>query len=516
MKHEIQALQTFRYNNMPQPESAMSLSEVASIFHRRRWLIAGIFTGVFLTVALVTFLMPPIYVTSAKVLIKKERAESMVSPSEDTKMVMKTEVSEEALNSEAEIFLSTPLLSKVAKSNGLDQRILEKRDSDLPVDSSVIMSIAIGRLKAALSAEPVPKSSIIKVSYESNDARLATTVVNDLCHFYVDRHLEVHKNSGAYSFFSEQANALHQKLQKCETGLSDFEAKHGIVAIDQQRQLSLQQLADYEVQLNTAKTNAQQAAEKVEFLIKEIAMTPENIQSQSRSAYNTVLNAMRKELLSLQAETQKMLAKLQPNSKEARDLKARIAQLEGAIRREETSPSPTIMADVTRAIVDYSAQLTQARSSIRGFMVQEKALSQAIQRLKTQIADLEAAALTHQALVREWELAQSNYLLYVKKQEEARISEALDKEKFANVSVIEPAIVPLSPARPNKMLNLAVGFIFALMASFGTAYGMSFFDSSIRSKRDIEYHLSVPVIAAIPESNGQAKLLQESGSFDQF
>jgi uncharacterized protein involved in exopolysaccharide biosynthesis len=430
-------------------------------------------------------------------------------------MVVKAEVSEEALNSESEIFLSTPLLQQVVKSCGLDKIILEKKADDVPADSTIIMAIALAKLKSALTAEPVPKSSIIRVSYESNNPKLAAAVVNDLCRFYVDRHLEVHKNSGAYSFFRDQADVLHQKLKTCEQNLREYEAQHGIIAIDQQRQLTLQQLATYEAQLNSVKANAQEASERIEFLASEISKTPQVIQSQTRTAQNAIIDAMKKDLMAEQAESQKKLEKLNPNSKEARDLKTKIATQEAAIRREETTPSPTITADVTRTIIDYSTQLTQARASVRGFAVQEKMLTQAIGRLKKQINDLEASDLTHQGLLREWELANTNYLLYVKKQEEARISEALDEEKFANVSIIEPATVPLSPARPNKVMNLAMGFVFALMASFGTAYGMSFFDSSIRTKRDIEYHLNVPVIAAIPESNGQAKLLQEN-SFDQF
>jgi len=513
MKYEIQ---TLRYNTPQSPQdNSMSLSEIASIFHRRRWLIVGIFGGVFMTVALVTFLMAPTYVTSAKVFIKKERAESVVSATEDTKMVVKAEVSEEALNSESEIFLSTPLLQQVVKSCGLDKIILEKKDGDVPADSTIIMAIALAKLKSALSAEPVPKSSIIRVSYESANPKLAAAVVNDLCRFYVDRHLEVHKNTGAYSFFRDQADVLHEKLKTCEINLREYEALHGIVAIDQQRQLTLQQLSLYEAQYNAAKADGQEASEKVRFLTSEIASMPRFIHSQSRSAHSAILDEMKKELMAEQTDTLKKLEKLNPNSKEARDLKTKLATLEAAIRREETTPSPTITADVTRTIIDYTTQLTQARSSVRGSAIQEKMLSGAIGRLRKQIDDLEEADLTHQGLMREWELANTNYLLYVKKQEEARISEALDDEKFANVSIIEPATVPLSPARPNKVMNLAMGFVFALMASFGTAYGMSFFDSSIRSKRDIEFHLNVPVIAAIPESNGQAKLLQEN-SFDQF
>jgi capsular polysaccharide biosynthesis protein len=66
--------------------------------------------------------------------------------------------------------------------------------------------------------------------------------------------------------------------------------------------------------------------------------------------------------------------------------------------------------------------------------------------------------------------------------------------------------------RPNRKLNLAMGFLLALFVSVGTAFGLSYFDNSIRTGSDIERQLNIPVIVAIPEGEWMPRLLEEGAS----
>jgi len=52
-----------------------------------------------------------------------------------------------------------------------------------------------------------------------------------------------------------------------------------------------------------------------------------------------------------------------------------------------------------------------------------------------------------------------NYRLYLTKFEESRISNAMDTEKIANVSLIEPARPPLEPVSPKVMLNMVLALM---------------------------------------------------------
>ena len=70
--------------------------------------------------------------------------------------------------------------------------------------------------------------------------------------------------------------------------------------------------------------------------------------------------------------------------------------------------------------------------------------------------DLQQAAIVQQDLLRTAKTEEDNYLLYLRKQEEARINDALDARGILNVAIAEPATVPALPARSFLLLHVAL------------------------------------------------------------
>jgi len=95
--------------------------------------------------------------------------------------------------------------------------------------------------------------------------------------------------------------------------------------------------------------------------------------------------------------------------------------------------------------------------------------------------------------------ARQNYKLYLTKFEEARISNAMDTEKIANVSVIEPAQPPLKPVSPKVLLNIVLGVLLGAFGAIGLAFFMEYLDDSLERTEDVEDYLKLPVLASIPE-----------------
>jgi uncharacterized protein involved in exopolysaccharide biosynthesis len=498
----------------PAPSNrGLVLRDVVVIFYRRKWQMAAWFVLAFGAVALVTLTTPAAYVAQAKLLLTIERTNAIFSPNEDGNSFIKPQLSEETLNSEIEILKSASLLKKVARSIGLDRLIAAAGDSN--TDEDQLEFIAASSLARNLEVKAIRGSNIIQVRFESADPQQAAQVINELCRLYVDRHLDMHESSGLYAFFQKQAEALRDTLQQVAAALRQFEAEHGLVAPQKQRELALQQLADYETQLSTVRAGAREAGEQIEFLQRQLAAEPERIRSQTRSVYNSLLGALKQELDSLRvrykASIQGAAESPERQSPELRNMRARIAQLEETIHHETTAPSQEISASINRAMMALSAELSAQRGKLIGCRVQEKELAAAIDRIEARLQATERASLTYEALQSQVQLHQNNYLLYAKKREEARISQALDREKIANVSIIDPASAPLAPVRPNRKLNLAMGGVLALLVSCGLAFGMSYFDSSIRTSRDIERQLNVPVIVTIPEGRRRLKLVDGRG-----
>jgi uncharacterized protein involved in exopolysaccharide biosynthesis len=100
-------------------------------------------------------------------------------------------------------------------------------------------------------------------------------------------------------------------------------------------------------------------------------------------------------------------------------------------------------------------------------------------------------------LLRNQKAAEQTYLASLRKQTDARLSEALDRSRIMNVAIAEAATVPALPATP-PLLRLAVGFVLALLVAFATGLIVDYWDPSFRTPFEVEDVLGLPVLAAIP------------------
>jgi hypothetical protein len=112
---------------------------------------------------------------------------------------------------------------------------------------------------------------------------------------------------------------------------------------------------------------------------------------------------------------------------------------------------------------------------------------------------LDRKELLHQDMVRTAKADEENYILYLRKAEEARISDALDRQRFSNVVVAEPAAVPFTP-QTRWLLVVVVGAFFASFASVMVTFFVDRWDPSFRTQEEVEAFLGSPVVAAIPKN----------------
>ena len=110
---------------------------------------------------------------------------------------------------------------------------------------------------------------------------------------------------------------------------------------------------------------------------------------------------------------------------------------------------------------------------------------------------------TQQAdLVRNVKTSEDNYLLYMRKREEARISDALDSKRIVNVAIAEAATVPAFPTLHLGWVLIG-GFFTAGIVSVGTAYGVDRLDASFRTPDELNRYLELKVLASIPTGDGR-------------
>jgi uncharacterized protein involved in exopolysaccharide biosynthesis len=106
-------------------------------------------------------------------------------------------------------------------------------------------------------------------------------------------------------------------------------------------------------------------------------------------------------------------------------------------------------------------------------------------------------AIEHQDLLRTAKAAEENYLLYLRKREEARIGDALDQRGILNVAVVQEAAVPVLPTWSLRMV-MAVAFVSAAIFSTAIGFAADYLAPGFRNPEEVTESLGIPVLASLP------------------
>lgn len=107
-------------------------------------------------------------------------------------------------------------------------------------------------------------------------------------------------------------------------------------------------------------------------------------------------------------------------------------------------------------------------------------------------------------LQREIERLESTMDLLADKMTETRIARSIDLGQ-TSVLVVSPASTPDKPVSPNTNLNMALAFVLGLMVCTGLAFVLEHLDYTIKTAEDVDAHLGLPVLGAIPDANAKAR-----------
>lgn len=76
------------------------------------------------------------------------------------------------------------------------------------------------------------------------------------------------------------------------------------------------------------------------------------------------------------------------------------------------------------------------------------------------------------------------------------------------LKVLDPADVPVSPSSPNKILNIVISVLLGGILSLGFVFVKELFNNKYQSATEMEKHLGIKVIAAVPGTIKERKLVE--------
>ena len=125
-----------------------------------------------------------------------------------------------------------------------------------------------------------------------------------------------------------------------------------------------------------------------------------------------------------------------------------IAQARDALAQDEKNALRDETTDLDKTHALLQEELARARAELATLKGRSAEIEKSVAVYQESARQLNRKEIVHQDLVRSAKTAEDNYLLYLRKQEEARISDALDRKRIVNVAVAEEATVPAFPSSP--------------------------------------------------------------------
>jgi uncharacterized protein involved in exopolysaccharide biosynthesis len=491
MRTDELAIEPYRPRPLP------SVRDVVTILFRQRWPMLITFVIVVLA-AVMSGHWAPKYEAQMKIMVRRQRADAIVSPSANAPEAGGDQVSEEYLNSEVELLNSEDLLRKVAQMSGLSGNLGGPNDHEDEVRTAAV----VRKLAKELDIKPLRKTNVISVSYANRDPKMAAGVLSALATAYMEKHLEVHRSSGELKFFDQQAAEYQQRLENAQENLTDFTKQTHVVDAESERDAALRQANDFDATAHQASTAIAETNKRISSLKQQLPDVPGRITTVKHTAANAaLLQQLDSTLLNLQLKRVELLTKYQPTYRLVQEVDQQIAETEKAQADVRSQP---IQDESTDQNPDYQwiqAELTKDKTELNGLQARAAEASFNADQFRRHAEQLEQEGVVQQGLLQDAKTQQDNYLLYAHKREEARISDALDQRGILNVAVAEQPVVPALP-NGSPLSAALVTFLLAGTLGLSTAFVFDLMDPSFRTPDEVTNYLGTPVLAALPKSVG--------------
>lgn len=466
----------------------------------RQWKVALIVFGTTIGLAVTYWSVAPAYQAHMQLLLRRERADPIVTPNASGPFqISRAEVTEEDLNSEVELLRDESLLRIAVETNGLEAHSLLGRFGLRRDDPEQMIARGVRKLSGQLRAEPIRKSNLIRVTYEASDPALASRVLNTLASSYVEQHTRVHRPTGQFQFFSQQASESKSRLETAQGKFVNYSRSGGVVSAALERDNALQRCGELESGYRQIRIARADVERRIEALEKQLRLFPQRSTATIHLAENPqLLETLKARLLELELKRTELLKMYEPTYRLVREINEQIEQASASIAAEKNAPLRDETSEKDPNYEWAKAEMEKARVEQSALSAREVASASELLAARAEAARrLGEAAVQQQDLLREMKSAEDTYLLYARKSEEARVGDALDERGILNVTLVE---APVAPVLPQHSVWMMVFTSVLAAGSAGTAASFiaDYLDPAVRTPADVVACLRVPVLASLP------------------
>ena len=477
--------------------STEQIRDIIHVIFKRKRLIATLFLAVALPGLIVAATRKPSYTATAKVMISTQRSDPTLQPTDVTKLE-NIQLNESLVNSEVHVINSRDLLDRVVRS------LATSGDGNAPPNldpSSRPFGQQALSMSASLTITPVKNTNVIQIDYKASDQSGATRVVNRVVDEYLAYHAAVHGNKGLSRFYDEQRQTLEQRLRKAEDALIAFTENEGIVDPKDEVAAAVRMVGEVSSSLRDVTTSIAGSEERIRAIRDQIASQPEVVKRSQYIEVNPVITQLTTQLVDREVDRVTLLRKYTEKDRHVRDNADEINEIQSEIETQARDHPTVISHQLFRTNPireDRLRTLLDLESSLREMRARQAMLDEEVSRSNRRLVTLREKGVEYDRLDQEVKNRRETYELYVKREQEARISQAMDEQKLVNIDVVQRPALPLAVSATQKV-SAALSLIAGLVVGLAGAFGRVYLGRSLRTEHDVGRHLGLPLLATIGE-----------------
>lgn len=417
-----------------------------------------------------TFLQTPLYRATATVEVQPQARR--IAPGQDVSGMGVTGygwfAEEKYQNTQLEIIRSRAVAERAFQTLGLasDERFLGASDP-------------VGAFQSVIRVEPRRETGLVDISISGTDPAEAARWVNVVADTYVERNIETARANakGAVKKIEELIEPLRGRLEAAESSRLDVLKETEIYDPENQAQIVKQKLEKLNSELQTTQIELARLRTLLD-KIDEFQRTGADPMVIPELAQDEVLQDLNRQKVDVERQLESTRVTFRPGAPVYQEKVSQLDKIKARIRDQ----IGTNLANIRNR---YDLAAKNRDNLVRQIQIAEdESLRVGLATSKYKLVETDS------------ETKQQLYQVITKTMNEVALSADLLAN---NVTLLDHAITPLRPIKPNKRLNLMLGAMFGLLMGVGTAFFLDYLDNTLRSPEDVEKYLHLTTLAVVPK-----------------
>ncbi|MDF1610605.1 GumC family protein [Stygiobacter electus] len=342
---------------------------------------------------------------------------------------------------------------------------------------------------------------IVEINVESHSPIESAIIANAYADAYKNINLAYNREqlTRVKDFLAKQREEKLAELGNVEETLKSYQEQRGIVELPEQAKALITQSSDIEAKKNATKIDLTISEKTLNQLKEELKKrNPEITNFIENYSTEPYMKKLQEQIADLKTRRDRAISDAGPNSKLVKDFDQKIADLESKFNNQLSVYKAGILASSPEEIKKLTSQVLEEETKYQALSASYRKLAEISGDYEKKLSLLPTSTIDLARLQREKEAYEKLYL-----QVEERYQEAIINEQSApgNVLIIDEGLVPLKPAKPNRVLIVVIGFVLGIGLGIGFAFIRNYLDNTVKTPEDIQ-NRNINILAWIPQIEG--------------